>query len=451
MPVLPSAAAELLMSFSVAFSEPTFCRMVGLLIGAILAPRQRTVTSMIWTVRSLVKGHYTNYHRLFSRARWSAWTVARILSRAVVALVPEGMPLVVALDDTVAQHRGKRVYGKGCHRDAVRSAARHLVYRWGHRWIVVAVLVQVPFITRAWALPVAAVLFRPESLNRAERRRHKTAVLLARQLMAVLLHWFPRRTFIFLGDGGYAAHELAQWCHRQPGGRAVLVSRFHADAALYAPPPTRRPGQAGRPRVKGDKLAQPQQVVAESVPRQTVVDWYGGSSRRVALISDVGHWYRGGGGLVELRWVYVKDLEGTHRSDYFYSTDVRLSPEAIVSLYTRRWSLETTFQEVRAHLGFETTRQWVKRSVLRMGPLLLGLFSLVALIYAECLKHHPPRIAARPWYAKAEPTFSDALSTVRRLFWAESCFSTGSAEAKTLQKLPPELRNFILDRLSQAA
>jgi hypothetical protein len=85
-----------------------------------------------------------------------------------------------------------------------------------------------------------------------------------------------------------------------------------------------------------------------------------------------------------------------------------------------------------------------------MAPLLLGLFSLVALIYAEHLKSHPPCVAVRPWYAKAEPTFSDALSTVRRLFWTES-FTTGSAEAKALQKLPPELFNFVLDKLSQAA
>jgi hypothetical protein len=105
---------------------------------------------------------------------------------------------------------------------------------------------------------------------------------------------------------------------------------------------------------------------------------------------------------------------------------------------------------VRQHLGFETTRQWVKRSVLRMGPVLLGLFSLVALIYAEHLKAHPPRIGVRPWYAKAKPTFSDALSTVRRLFWEES-FTTGSAEGKTLQKLTPRLLNFVLDRLSQVA
>lgn len=72
----------------------------------------------------------------------------------------------------------------------------------------------VAFTRRWWALPVLAALHRPESLDQDEERRHKTPPDLARQLMAVLIHWFPGRKFMFLGDGGYASHQLARFCHR---------------------------------------------------------------------------------------------------------------------------------------------------------------------------------------------------------------------------------------------
>lgn len=81
--------------------------------------------------------------------------------------------------------------------------------------------------------------------NRAEGRRRKTAPCLARQLRAVLIHWFLRRTFVFLGDGGYASHELASICHRHQR-HATLISRYHGDANLYAPPPPRTK-RNGRP------------------------------------------------------------------------------------------------------------------------------------------------------------------------------------------------------------
>ena len=184
--------------------------------------------------------------------------------------------------------------------------------------------------------------------------------------------------------------------------------------------------------------------------RRATVYWYGGSTRRIGLVSGTGHWYKAGAGLVALRWVYVKDLQGTHRDEYFYSTDVRLAPEEIVSLYTRRWSLETTFQEVRAHLGFETTRQRVARSVLRTAPLLLGLFSVVCLIYAQHARGHRVSAGQRPWYIKTEPTFSDALAAVRRMFWSETILK-GSSIHRGPTKLPRKLRETLLDHLSLAA
>jgi len=195
---IPSAARALFMSFSVAYTHPTFERILTLTVGAILTTGRRTIIGILWTLRGLASGRASTYHRVFSRAVWSLWPLGHIVAAAILRQVPADEPVLVPMDDTTAQHRGKCVYGKGCHHDAVRSAHRHVVFRWGHRWVVLALSVKFPFASRPWALPVLAALYRPEKLNEAEHRRRKTAPHLARQLMAVLIHWFPEWKFVFL-------------------------------------------------------------------------------------------------------------------------------------------------------------------------------------------------------------------------------------------------------------
>lgn len=449
MLTVPSAAEPLLMSLSIAFTNPTFQRILPLSIGAILTTGRRTVTGVLWTMRGLVAGHPSSYHRVFSRAVWSLWPLGKVLASAVLRHIPPEEPVLVATDDTTAQHRGKHVYGKGCHHDAVSSSHSRVVWRWGHRWVVLAISVKFPFTSRRWALPVLAALYPPQALDRAEGRRHKSPPELARQLMAVLIHWFPGRKFVFLGDGGYASHDLARFCYRHRS-HATLVSRFHGDVNLYAPPPAVRPGKPGRPRKKGHKLASPQEVVARRRLREATVLWYGGATRQVALLSGIGQWYKSGRDLVPVRWVFARDIEGAHRDEYFYRTDTNLSAEQIVSYFTARRPIETTFQEVRTHLGFETTRQRVAKSVLRSAPCLLGLFSVVSLIFAEHAREHPIRLRVTAWYTKTEATFCDAITTVRRLFWSETVFETPSHH-EAFSKMPPKLKNLLLDFLSQAA
>lgn len=125
---IPSAAESLFMSFSTAFTQPTFQRIVPLAVGAILTTGRRTVTSVLWTMRAVLTGHYSSYHRVFSRAVWSLWPLGKILATAILHFILLDEPVLVPMDDTTAQHRGKNVYGKGCHHDAVRSAHKHVVF-----------------------------------------------------------------------------------------------------------------------------------------------------------------------------------------------------------------------------------------------------------------------------------------------------------------------------------
>jgi hypothetical protein len=309
-------------------------------------------------------------------------------------------------------------------------------------------VIKFPFARCPWSLPVLAALYRPEKLDRAEKRRHKTPSVLARQMLATLIHWYPDRQFILLGDGGYATSELASFCstHRRP-----LVSRLRPDAALYAPAPARRARQTGRPRMKGRKIDSPAKAAGRknAAWKTTTVDWYGGRTRRVRLLSGTAVWYNRRRA-VPIRWVYVMDQQGTHRDDCIFSTEVTMPPGRIVSFFTRRWSIEVTFEEVRAHLGFETTRQRVAKSVLRMAPCLLGLFSVIALAFAAYDRRHRVHPATARWYEKTDITFSDAIACVRRLLWEQTVFGT-SRYAKQYAKLTPGLRSLLVDCLCPAA
>ena len=182
--------------------------------------------------------------------------------------------------------------------------------------------------------------------------------------------------------------------------------------------------------------------------------WYGNGRRELELFSGCGGWYRPRGGgraaLVPLRWVFTRDLNAG-RADYLYGTDPTLAPERIVELFAGRWSIEVTFEETRAHLGLETTRVRTKASVLRAAPCLFGLFSVICLIYARLVaERHAPAVRQTPCYAKAEPTFSDALFAVRRLLWSELLLRH-RAWRPHVAKLPRHFQSTLLEYLAEAA
>jgi hypothetical protein len=440
---LPRPIHDLFGPLEPAFTRPTYRRLVLLALAAILTTGAHTVANLLRCLGPLAPGDPTSYHRFFSRDRWSSWALARRLAQTVFArLVPTGT-IELAVDDTVTEHPGPKVYGKGCHRDPVGSTHWFTAYRWGHKWVALVVLVKVPWATRRWALPLLLALYRPQG----QARRHKTPVRWAQQMLRVLMRWFPDRRFTCTGDGAYGSHEFASFAARHRR-RLTLVSGFYADANLVAPPPEY--SGHGRPRVKGDDLPSPAAVVRDTATRRrTEVDWYGGGRRCVEVVSGSGRWFRSGKGSVPVSWVFVHDLTGTHRDQYFFTTDQAMSPEALIAAYTGRWNIETTFEELRCFIGLETTRGWSRATVLRAEPCLFGLYTVVVLLYAG-LPARWQRVRAVNWPGKRDVTFSDAITAVRRWLWLEWIFAT-PGRRRALRKLGGGSRRILLNALAPAA
>lgn len=443
-----SAVAPLLLEFSQHFSRPTYRRFLLIMASAVLTVGRRTVSNLLRTAGRLARGHCSSYHRLFSKRRWSLWPLSRALTDFILRQYLPSGPVPLVTDDTVAEHRGSKVYGKGCHRDGVRSSGSYIAYRWGHKWVVLCILVKFRFARRPWALPVLAALYRAKEANQKLGVRHKTPVQLARGLLAVLMRWFPKRHFVLTGDGGFSTHDLASFVLRRHG-RAALVSRLYPTANLYAPPPQRKRGQNGRPRKRGCKLPSPQAVVKDSARQRLRVRWYGGTTRQVELVSGTGWWYKAGRELVNVRWVFVHDSEGKHRDMYLFSTDATMMPKEIVEVFTGRWSIEVTFQEMRAYLGLETTRGWSRQTVLRAAPGLFGLYSVVALAWAA-LAANGERKGPINWTGKQGATFSDAITAVRRQLWRQWVFQWGG-HAVAFAKLPRPFQQLLLSAMAPAA
>jgi hypothetical protein len=449
---LPAPVHTVFDPLAPALTRPTYRRLVLLALAAILTTGGRTIAGSLRCLGALAPGHPSSYHRALSHRRWPARRLARRYIAAVLARFAPRGPVELAGDDTVTEHPGAKVYGKGCHRDPVRSTHSFTAYRWGHKWVVLALLVRFPFGRRRWALPLMVALYRPEAkgVDGVSRRAHKTPVDLLGPMLRLLIRWFPDRRFICCADGNYAAHELAEVAAAHPG-RLTFVSKFYPEANLFEPPPPvvgKRP--AHRPRKKGKELPAPAQVVRETPRRPALsVAWYGGGRRRVEVVTGTGWWYRSGRPPVPVRWVFVRDRTGTHRDEYFFTTEATMSPKAVIETYTGRWNIETTFQEARAYLGSETTRGRARTTVLRAEPSLLALYALVVWLYAE-LPARYRRARAVAWLGKVDVTFSDAITAVRRYLWVEGVF-TISGHREAFEKLGGPLRQILLQGLAPPA
>ncbi|MBN9120641.1 MAG: hypothetical protein J0I06_16060 [Planctomycetes bacterium] len=270
------------------------------------------------------------------------------------------------------------MYGKARHRDPVRSTHSYTAFRYGHKWVALAILVKFPFATRPWALPVLIDVYRSPEDGQGQCRPHRTSPRITCGLLRLLLIRFPDRTFVFAGDSGYGTHEVARFCYRHRA-RLVLVGKLHPDANRYDPPPP----YAGKERLrrKGARRPKPSQAVARAKPfTRCKVGWYGGGTRQVETLDGAEHWHKAGRNLVPVRWVFARDVSGTHRDEYFFTTDPTLAPTAVSGHYCGRRDIETTFPEARSCSGLGSTRGWCAETVLRAGPCLRGLYSVVALL-----------------------------------------------------------------------
>jgi DDE superfamily endonuclease len=422
----------------------TWYKVEVLVVGAILARGQRTVSAVLRVMGLSQERKYAQYHQVLSRAAWSGLDMSVILLRALLKAFDQGGPLVFGIDETIERRRGEKIAAKGIYRDPVRSSKSHFVKASGLRWMCLMWLVPIPWAQRIWALPFLTALAPSERYYETRGRKLKKMTDWARQMVFQVRRWLPDKDLVVVGDSSYAALDFLHACAslKHP---VTVITRLRLDAALYDPTPPY--SGKGRPRKKGQRLPTPQQVIDHPNTTWThlTLPWYGQGQRPIDVFSTTAVWFHFGLPAVPLRYVLIRDGLGKFDPQALLSTDLSLTPQQILAFFMRRWQMEPTFRHVREHLGVETQRQWSDKAIARTTPALFGLFSLITLLADSLIVRHGCSIRSTAWYPKSLPTFSDALALVRRQLWAYFTFHTSADDADMI-KVP----RIILERFQDA-
>ncbi len=275
-------------------------------------------------------------------------------------------------------------------------------------------------------------------------KRHKTMGMWAHQMVSLIRRWFPTLPITLLEDTAYSILELGEHCQKQ---QVTLITPFRLDSVIHEPPPERDAHTIGRPRVVGQRLLSLETVLSDPKTQwqRLILSWYGQGERTLEVCTGAALWYRAGFAPLPIRWVLTRDPQGKRPLKALFSPEQTQTAELIVRMFMKRWSLETTFEECRTHLGIETQRQWSDLAIDRTTPMLFGLYSLVAL-FGHAL--HPDGnipVAQAAWYHKHTPTFHDVLAEARQHFWGNGSFSTAPTNPAVV--LVPRST---LDRLTKA-
>jgi len=395
---------HLLQPFATTMTAPTFDSFVTVVTGWVFA-RRRTVTRMILAAGETADKHYSSYHRVFSAARWSL----DVAGLAIFDLMRRflGDVVMLAVDDTLARKRGLKMFGCGMHYDPLLSSRSKTITHWGHSWVVLGVIVELPFRPgHYFCLPILFRLYLNKTKAKKHRRVYRKRSELAVEMLDVLCEHQENQRFHVVADSAYGGKTVL--CHLP--ANCDLTSRLVKDARLYNAPPVRQPGTNGRPRKRGNRLSTPSQMLDRRC-RRVSLDIYGRTeTARLADCEARMH----SAPQRPLRVVAMEALRGGRGQEAFYSTCHEATAEQVIAWYASRWSVEVTFHDCKQQLGFQEPQGWSRRAVERTAPLAMLLYSLIVLWFArEGYRYYQPLDC--PWYtSKTDPSFADMLTTLRR-------------------------------------
>lgn len=419
-----------------ALTSPSFANMLVVACGWILTQGQHAVTEALVMTGVAERRHHEAFHRFFSRGTWKPDELGYWMFQRLERFVGDGV-LQIVVDDTLAPKKGPSVFGIGSHLDAVRSTRRHRVFCFGHCWVVLSVLVRVPFSRRTWALPVLFRLYR----NLKECTKHEAAYAkkteLARQMLDVFVSWVGDRRVEVAADSAYCNDTVT----RGLPASVVLFGAMRPDAVLTELPTAKAPGMSGRPCKRGRAVPKPQRLAQDGRrPWKTCNAVLYGRTCTVHYKSLCAQWYRAcGTGL--LRIVIVATEQGNVPFRVFFSTDPTLDVVRILETYAGRWGIEVFFREAKQLLGFADSSARKEAAVLRVAPFVGLLYTALVIWFIDgASESHLATPPIRPWYPhKRGLCFADILRTARRALVGIDILDPGS-HINDLHKSPATSR-----------
>jgi hypothetical protein len=404
---VPASLMTLLAAFAPLFTAPSFRTFCGLACGFLAQPGKRTVCGMLAGAGLSRLWPHDRAHYFFARARWKPDELGLRAARlAVSLLVPDGQPVEAVVDDTLFKRRGKRIWAASWFHDGSAPGPDKTGY--GNNWVVLAIVVRLPMISRPVAVPVTAKLV-------IKGTSSKSRLWLARRMAEQLAAALDGREVRVTADSAYAGGELKGL----PAG-ITWTTRLRKDAALHALPPERAAGTRGRPRVKGDRLGSLAQIAASAAFSQVTVTRYGKvATIQAAAITCLWHSVFG---TRPVTVVLVRDKSASGFDLALVTTDAAATIAQVIERYSARWSIEVAIEDAKQLLGAGQARNRTARAVERTVPFQLACQAIATCWYATA-GHDPADLEERreraPWYtSKAEPSTADMTAKLRRVIIA---------------------------------
>lgn len=398
--ILTSAWDAIILSFSPVFTQPTAQIFINLVTGWVLCTCRHTITGIMPFAQPKGKRPHDAYHRLFPKSRWQPAHLWKLLAQMLIKLFYPAGIVWMDMDDTIFHRTGRNIDGAGWWRDAIRSTASHLVHCWGLNLVVLTLRVIPPWGGEPLGLPINM---------RLHRKNGPGLIELAQQMLAEVKDWFPERRFMMGADGFYAtlAGRGTTYTH--------LISRMRCDAAIYELPAKKPKHQRGPHRKKGGRLPTPAQIALRTKSWHRIKTRERGKVKERLVYSRVVIWYKVSHLPVSL--VISRDPAGKERDDFFFTTDLKLTPAEVIGGFAGRWSIEDTFKNTKQSLGSEEPQTWKAQGPERAAVISLWLYSVVWAWYIR-YGYRKISLPMMPWYsAKTHPSFQDALAALRRVLW----------------------------------
>jgi len=403
---VPASLMTLLAVFSPLFTAPSFRAFTALACGFLAQSGKRTVCGMLTGAGLSRLWPHDRAHYFFSRARWKPDDLGIAVARLVIALlVPDGEPVEVLIDDTLLRRRGKKVWAASWFHDG--SAQGPAKTGFGNNWVVLAVRVRLPAVSRPVAVPVMAKLVIKGTMSASR-------LWLARRMVTRLAAELPGRQVHVTADSAYAGDELKQL----PDG-VTWTTRLRSNAALHDLLPERT-GRKGRPRLKGGRLPSLAKIAATAAFSQVTVTRYG-KTETIAAAAFTCLWYSVAGTRT-VTVVLIRDKSRTGYDLALVTTEGNPVIARVIERYAARWAIEVAIEDAKQLFGTGQARNRTARAVERTVPFMLAC-QAIAVTWYSTVGHSPADTEARranaPWYtSKTEPSTADMTAKLRRVIIA---------------------------------
>ncbi|QIS23456.1 IS701 family transposase [Nocardia terpenica] len=405
-PTLPASLLIVVGNARGCFTGPSFRVFCVLVAGLVTAPGRATVCAMLAGAGLGAVWPHQRVHRFFSAVPWCPDLVGIVLSHMVIRLlIAEGVAVTVVVDDTLFERTGPKVFGAAWQHDGAAKAAHPVGY--GTCFVVLGVLVWLPFCVRPVCLPVLARLWRPGG----EHTKVELAAVMIRRFAAAHRH---RRVHV-VADGAYHGPSL-----RGLPDRLTFTTRAPVNAVLFELPPPRT-GRCGRPRLKGQRLGAREVAAIVDTTGATVTRYR--HRARVRIGERRCLWY-GSWHTRVLRLIVVAEIGAAAKTTplLLLTTDLDTPAKDLITRYSHRWSIEVTFEQARAHLAAGQAQVRTHHAVERTVPFALYCYTIITCwytLYGYQTHDIAERRAQAPWYtSKTEPAFADMIGKLRRVIIA---------------------------------